>query len=48
MPDTIAPDMINSVADLEALYGQPAEPATVKEVARITPRSRSTTNRRGR
>src|SRR5216684_2383208 len=37
MPDTIAPPIVTSVAELEALYGQPAEAATVKEVARITP-----------
>jgi uncharacterized protein len=34
-------DTIVSVADLEALYGQPAEAATVKEVARITPHYRA-------
>lgn len=33
--------MIASVAELEALYGQPAEAATVKEVAVITPHYRA-------
>src|SRR5258708_40188942 len=31
------PDPLTTIAELEALYGQPAEPATWKEVARITP-----------
>lgn len=33
--------MISSVAELEALYGQPTEAATVKEVAVITPHYRA-------
>src|SRR5258707_15793934 len=37
MPDTIAPRIFTSVAECEALYGQPAEAATVKEVPHITP-----------
>jgi predicted pyridoxine 5'-phosphate oxidase superfamily flavin-nucleotide-binding protein len=41
MPDTIAPCIVTSVADLEALYGQPAEAATVREVAHITPHYRA-------
>lgn len=41
MPDTIASHTVTTVADLEALYGQPAEAATVKEVARITPHYRA-------
>jgi PPOX class probable FMN-dependent enzyme len=41
MPDTIAPRIVTSVAELEALYGQPAEAATVKEVAHITPHYRA-------
>ena len=40
MPDTIAPRIVTSVAELEALYGQPAKAATVKEVAHITPHYR--------
>jgi PPOX class probable FMN-dependent enzyme len=35
------PDTVTTVADLEALYGQPVEAATVKEVARITPHYRA-------
>jgi uncharacterized protein len=31
------PDTLTTIADLEALYGQPCETSTVKEVARITP-----------
>jgi uncharacterized protein len=34
-------DTISSIADLEALYGLPAETSTVKEVARITPQYRA-------
>jgi len=41
MPDTFASHIVTTVADLEALYGQPAEAATVKEVARITPHYRA-------
>ncbi len=41
MPDTIAPHTVTTVADLEALYGRPAEAGTVKEVARITPHYRA-------
>ena len=41
MPDTFASHIVTAVADLEALYGQPAEAATVKEVARITPHYRA-------
>ncbi|MDP1749862.1 MAG: pyridoxamine 5'-phosphate oxidase family protein [Reyranella sp.] len=41
MPDTIAPHTVASIADLEALYGQPGETSTVKEVARITPHYRA-------
>lgn len=41
MPDTFASHTVNTVADLETLYGQPAEAATVKEVARITPHYRA-------
>lgn len=33
--------IVRSVAELEALYGQPAAAATVKEVARITPQYRT-------
>ncbi len=36
MSDTIA-----TIADLEAIYGQPGETSTVKEVARITPQYRA-------
>ncbi len=32
---------LTTVADLEALYGQPGETSTVKEVARITPQYRA-------
>ena len=35
------PNAIISVAELEALYGQPVEASTVKEVARITPHYRA-------
>ena len=41
MPDTFASHIVTAVADLEALYGQPAEAATVKDVARITPHYRA-------
>ena len=41
MPDTFASHIVTTVADLEALYGQPVEAATVKEVARITPHYRA-------
>src|SRR6266481_914712 len=41
MPDTIASRIVRSVAELESLYGQPAEASTVKEVARITPHYRT-------
>jgi len=41
MPDTIASRIVRSVAELEALYGQPGEASTVKEVARITPHYRA-------
>jgi hypothetical protein len=41
MPDTIAPRIVTCVAELEALYGQPNEAATVKEVAHITPHYRA-------
>lgn len=34
-------DAINTIADLEALYGRPGETSTVKEVARITPQYRA-------
>ena len=34
-------DTLTTVAELEALYGQPVEAATVKEVARITPHYRA-------
>ena len=37
----ITPHALTTVADLEALYGQPAEASTVKEVARITPQYRA-------
>jgi len=33
--------VIRSVAELEALYGEPTEPATIKEVAHITPHYRA-------
>src|SRR6267154_43281 len=35
------PDTLTTIAELEALYGRPAEAATVKEVARITPHYRA-------
>jgi PPOX class probable FMN-dependent enzyme len=35
------PDTVTTVADLEALYGQPIEAATVKEIDRITPHYRA-------
>ena len=41
MPDTIARHTLTTIADLEALYGQPGETSTVKEVARITPHYRA-------
>lgn len=41
MPDTLARNTLTSVAELEALYGQPGEASTVKEVARITPQYRA-------
>ena len=41
MPDMIAPHALTTIADLETLYGQPAEASTVKEVARITPHYRA-------
>ena len=41
MPDMIAPHALTTIADLETLYGQPAEASTVKEVARITPQYRA-------
>ena len=41
MADTITPHAVTTIGDLEALYGQPAEAATVKEVARITPHYRA-------
>ena len=31
------PDTLTTIAQLEALYGQPLEAATVKEIDRITP-----------
>jgi PPOX class probable FMN-dependent enzyme len=34
-------DTLTTVADLEALYGQPGETSTVKEVARVTPHYRA-------
>ena len=41
MPDTAISTVIRSVAELEALYGQPGETSTVKEVARFTPHYRA-------
>jgi hypothetical protein len=41
MPDTFASHTVTTLADLEALYGLPAEASTVKEVARITPHYRA-------
>ena len=41
MPNTIASHTVTTVADLEALYGQAAEAATVKEVNWITPHYRA-------
>lgn len=35
------PDILTTVAELEAFYGQPGETSTVKEVARITPHYRA-------
>jgi PPOX class probable FMN-dependent enzyme len=35
------PDTLTTIAELEALYGQPVEAATVKEVDRITPHYRA-------
>jgi PPOX class probable FMN-dependent enzyme len=35
------PDTLTTIADLEALYGQPVEASIVKEVARITPHYRA-------
>src|SRR5664279_4426382 len=35
------PDRLTTIAELEALYGQPAEASTVKEVDRITPHYRA-------
>ena len=35
------PDILTTVAELEAIYGQPGETSTVKEVARITPHYRA-------
>lgn len=34
-------DIVTDIAELEALYGQPVEASTVKEVARITPHYRA-------
>ena len=34
-------DTLSTIAQLEALYGQPVEAATVKEVGRITPHYRA-------
>jgi PPOX class probable FMN-dependent enzyme len=41
MPDTLARNTLTTIADLEALYGQPGETSTVKEVTRITPQYRA-------
>ena len=41
MPDTFPAAIVESVAELEALYGDPSEAAIVKEVARITPHYRA-------
>ncbi|MBI3199519.1 MAG: pyridoxamine 5'-phosphate oxidase family protein [Rhodospirillales bacterium] len=41
MPDTLTRNTLTTIADLEALYGQPGETSTVKEVARITPQYRA-------
>src|SRR5882672_12389831 len=35
------PDTLTTIAELEKLYGQPVEAATVKEVDRITPHYRA-------
>ena len=35
------PDILTTVAELEAIYGQPGETSIVKEVARITPHYRA-------
>ena len=35
------PDKLTTIDELEALYGQPVEAATVKEVDRITPHYRA-------
>ena len=35
------PNILTTVAELEAIYGQPGETSTVKEVARITPHYRA-------
>jgi len=35
------PSILTTVAELEAIYGQPGETSTVKEVARITPHYRA-------
>src|SRR3984893_11674653 len=35
------PDTLTTIAELKALYGQPVEAATVKEVDRITPHYRT-------
>ena len=41
MPDMFPAAIVESVAQLEALYGQPSEAAIVKEVPRITPHYRA-------
>jgi PPOX class probable FMN-dependent enzyme len=41
MPDSLSPSIIRSVADLEALYGEPGEASTVKEIDYITPHYRA-------
>ncbi len=41
MPDTFPAAIVESAAELEALYGKPAEAATVKEVSRLTPHYRA-------
>ena len=35
------PDTLTTIAELEALYGQPGEASTAKEVDRITPHYRA-------
>ncbi|HTR88154.1 MAG TPA: pyridoxamine 5'-phosphate oxidase family protein [Reyranella sp.] len=41
MPDSLSSSIIRNVAELEALYGQPGEASTVKEVDYITPHYRA-------